>query len=255
MFSAIRKHLSPATVVAFMALVFAMTGGAFAASSGSGGGNPPAKATASTTLATATAAKAKPKTKAGPRGPAGPAGKNGTNGVNGAPGATGPAGAKGENGPVGAPGAEGKEGKAGINGTNGKNGTTGFTKTLPSGETETGSWSAHPAEGAEAYVPISFNIPLGTEIDPAKVYIVSLEEQKNKTAPTACSGTAEAPTAEAGGMCVYVGENYEGHMRLNTVIKPYGFLLAGVGKTGGSLVVTGEQAPAVAYGTWAVTAE
>jgi hypothetical protein len=34
MFQAIRKHLNPATVIAFMALVFALTGGAFAASNG-----------------------------------------------------------------------------------------------------------------------------------------------------------------------------------------------------------------------------
>ena len=37
MFSAIRKHLIPRTFMAFVALVFAMTGGAFAASSNGGG--------------------------------------------------------------------------------------------------------------------------------------------------------------------------------------------------------------------------
>jgi hypothetical protein len=131
MFQRIRKHLNPSTAIAFLALVFAITGGAFAATGGS-----PSRATL-----TASAAKAKAKTKAGPRGPAG------KNGATGAPGATGPggpagaAGGKGENGATGATGSTGLQGPKGNPGTNGTNGTTGFTKTLPSKETETGVWS------------------------------------------------------------------------------------------------------------------
>jgi hypothetical protein len=34
MFQRVGKHLSPSTVIAFMALVFAFTGGAFAANNG-----------------------------------------------------------------------------------------------------------------------------------------------------------------------------------------------------------------------------
>jgi hypothetical protein len=72
MFSALRKHLTPGTFIALIALIFAMTGGAFAASSSGGGSG--AKATASVTRGTsvAAAAKSKAKPKAGPRGPAGP---------------------------------------------------------------------------------------------------------------------------------------------------------------------------------------
>jgi hypothetical protein len=43
MFSAVRKHMSYANVVAIVTLVFAMTGGAFAASNGGGGSSSGAK--------------------------------------------------------------------------------------------------------------------------------------------------------------------------------------------------------------------
>ena len=39
MFQKVRKQITPATVMAFVALVFALTGGAFAATGGSGSGN------------------------------------------------------------------------------------------------------------------------------------------------------------------------------------------------------------------------
>ncbi len=96
---ALLKHVSPATVVAIVALVFAMSGGAFALSGGgSGGGH-----------ATAQVAKAKKKSKSksttGPRGPKGE---------------TGPAGKEGKEGKEGPAGKEGKEGKAGANGSNGE---------------------------------------------------------------------------------------------------------------------------------------
>ena len=104
-----------------MALVFALTGGAVAATShGGGGSGAPAKATASV-RPVATVAKAKSKAKSGPRGPKGAAGPTGQAGKNGANGATGPAGA---------PGAKGENGAAGGPGSNG----TGVTSTAFSGE-------------------------------------------------------------------------------------------------------------------------
>ena len=199
MFQALRKHITPATVLAFVALVFAITGGAFAAT-GSGGGAG-AKASASVTPpAVAAKAKAKPKTKAGPRGPAGPKGATGATGPGGAAGPAGPAGAagaKGENGAAGGPGTAGAPGGPGANGKSvavaeekagganckgqggasleqegsGKkvyacNGQTGFTETLPQGRTETGTWLANLHASGEAYdVPISFNIPLAAGIE------------------------------------------------------------------------------------------
>ena len=83
MFRALRKHLTPSTFIAFLALVFAVTGGAFAASGPGGGGS--AKATASSTR-TGSAGSLSPRppraspsrrAKAGPRGPAGPKGATG----------------------------------------------------------------------------------------------------------------------------------------------------------------------------------
>ena len=67
----LKKHLNPSTFIALLALVFAITGGAFAAS-GNGGGSG-AKATASvghsTRLAAIAKSKPKPKGKAGPGAP------------------------------------------------------------------------------------------------------------------------------------------------------------------------------------------
>src|SRR6188472_2090585 len=95
MFSTLRNRFGIPGVISVIALVFAMFGGAYAASNSSGGG----KATAS--------AKAKkgprgPKGATGPAGPAGPAGPTGAKGDAGAPGANG------TNGAPGTPGAAGK---------------------------------------------------------------------------------------------------------------------------------------------------
>jgi hypothetical protein len=49
MLQRLRRHINATTILAFVALVFAITGGAFAATDGSG--NPPTKATASTARA------------------------------------------------------------------------------------------------------------------------------------------------------------------------------------------------------------
>ncbi len=111
MLSVLRRHMNPATAMAFAALVFAMTGGAYAVT-GHGGGSG-SKATASVT---ATAAKSKGKPKGGARGPAGP------KGATGATGSAGPAGPAGATGPVGG---TGPQGAAGTNGSNGETGKTG----------------------------------------------------------------------------------------------------------------------------------
>jgi Collagen triple helix repeat (20 copies) len=123
MLSAIRTHLTYANVAATLALVFASTGGAVAASSSGGRGGAPAKLGVSATAsangsrvsdrqALAFTAKSKPKTgPRGRRGPAGPAGKTGAPGATGPAGPVGPAGAKGETGATGV-GGEGKAGES-----------------------------------------------------------------------------------------------------------------------------------------------
>jgi collagen triple helix repeat protein len=198
MLSRIRKQLNPATVMAFVALVFAMTGGAFAVT-GHGGSSPAASARSASAVVTAAKSKTKPKVKAGPRGPAG------ATGATGPVGSAGPAGPTGPTGPTGATGPQGPQGNAGSNGEPGKNGENvtntelkagnatckeggaefkvGATKThacngekgpegnikatLPAGVTETGAWVVSPTskestpDGTGAVnMSISFPIPL-----------------------------------------------------------------------------------------------
>lgn len=273
MFQAIRKHLTPSTFIAFMALIFAMTGGAFAASShgGGSGSKPTALVGANTTVATTAKSKAKPKTKAGARGPAGPAGKNGTNGTNGAQGATGPAGPAGPTGPAGGPGIAGTNGSNGTSVTgvaiptsekakcggqggtaytsasgteNVCNGTTGFTETLPVGKTETGEWSLSvPAENPtlKTSLPvssISFVIPLTAA--PVAHYLKKGEQETAE-----CPGTAAEPEAAEGQLCVYA------ELEVNAP----GSLTADAATFGAKIVSDGGEPGGVAFGTWAVTAE
>jgi Collagen triple helix repeat (20 copies) len=206
MFHRVSKHLTPATFIALLALVFAITGGAFAASSNGGGSGG--------SHATLTASAAKKKSKAPARGPAGPKGATGATGAAGPAGATGPAGAagaKGENGAAGAPGTNGTgtEGKAGTSVTsktlapgkgdcgayggseftdgttkttacNGEPGTTGFTKTLPAGETETGHWDVSVPRETEAIAPISFAIPLESAIGQNNVFFLKVAGAKKE---------------------------------------------------------------------------
>ena len=103
MFQRVRKHINPATILALVTLVFAITGGAFAATRGS---------SHATLIATTAKAKAKAKTKAGPRGPAGKNGAAGPAGPTGPTGPTGPAGLGGT-GPQGPAGSAGPAGPAG----------------------------------------------------------------------------------------------------------------------------------------------
>lgn len=302
MLSALRKHLNPATVLALVALVFAVTGGAFAANGGGSGGG---RGSDSATL-TASAAKSKPKTKAGPRGPAGPAGKTGATGPAGATGPGGPAGPVGPTGPAGT-------GTAGINGTNGTNGTSvtsteftgakngkcpaggsefksasptatyacngapaaggGFPETLPPEKTETGSWSL-PGKGFNEYVysSISFPIPLKAALEASDVHYVGPHETV-----TECPGTAAAPEAEPGNLCLYQGLAFGLHVTEANgkptetakieIFPPSGLPqgLSGTDSDGADTSgagLQGERAEAsteaeglAAWGSWAVTAE
>jgi hypothetical protein len=102
MLSPLRNRFGIPGVISVIALVFAMLGGAYAASNNSGGG----KATAS--------AKAKkgPRGPKGATGPAGPTGPAGANGAKGDKGDTGPAGSAGPSGAPGSAGAPGVKGKS-----------------------------------------------------------------------------------------------------------------------------------------------
>jgi hypothetical protein len=268
MFSLLRNRFGIPGVISVIALVFAMLGGAYAATnSGSG------KATAS--------AKGKPgprgKTgKTGPAGPAGPQGPAGANGKDGSNGTNGKDGAPGEKGAPGTPGTPGADGKSvesfpiaagptdtkcdeqggtefevegsgsptlACNGKEGSPWTAGGT--LPKGATETGIWSlsgnAGDTEGV--YVPISFPIRLASELEESKVHFVGL------FGGGTCNGNLSSPKAPEGELCIYqgplVGATFGGVFQLS--------LNAGASKTGALLFFEALSDGAYGYGSWAVT--
>ncbi len=277
MFQVVRRHINATSVLAFVALVFALTGGAFAASSHGGGAG--AKAAASRGARSpdggpvSVAAKSKSKAKAGPRGPAGrrgATGATGATGTTGPAGPAGPAGPKGENGTAGAPGTNGTsvtgvESKTAIgpcakggseftaaggktyacNGKEGSPWTAGGT--LPEEKTETGMWSvdigaANSGPNSFNYSPISFTIPLAAALPVANIKV----EPEGYTGTEAeCPGTAEDAKAAIGFLCVYTLAN-ETLPQAEGVEKttPNGVLLE----------VISEQYGKPAYGSWAVTA-
>ncbi len=290
MFKAIRTRITPATVLATVALIFAMTGGAYAASK---------------VLITKTS-QIKPSVLAQLKGKAGPAGPAGATGPAGAVGPGGPAGPAGGPGTAGAPGAPGTPGESVTNkavspgatckeggaefkvgagaatkACNGEKGTTGFTNTLPSGATETGTWGAifpDVEEGGHEEMtlpsPISFTIPLEAPLGASAVHYVHLCTGLEGAALTACEktlaevatdcpGTAEAPKALAGQLCVYDAAlnrpaktsrlAISGISPPSSLVEPHG-----AGTTGAILFVHFAGTPeegAQIQGTWAVTAE
>jgi hypothetical protein len=244
-------------VVVTLVLVFVMSGGAYAASR--------YKITSVKQISPGVVKQLK-----GARGPAGSQGIAGVNGV---------AGTSGEKGPKGDTGEKGAAGPAGATGPKGATGQTGFTETLPKGKTETGEWAMIGDASGEFKVfgdAVSFNIPLATA--PAAHYLrtsgmepVAVEEPsgsgtfvEKEVVQPACPGSAAAPAAEPGVLCVYASSE-TGSLKIflkfifptlnsfasggpNVFVKsvdPYGFGIVTESAAEGSMQVTG---------TWAVTA-
>jgi hypothetical protein len=241
MIQSLRKRVNATTVIAVFALVFAMTGGAYAAKK---------------YLITSTG-QISPKVLKSLKGSAGAKGANGASGAPGAQGAAGPAGPQGAAGAAGAAGAKGENGKDGAKGEQGIPGTTGFTATLPSGKTETGTWAASQESvnyGSPAAV--SFAIPLAAGLDEEHVHFQPAEEETAAVEKfeEACPGSAEAPKAIAGNLCVYVGRLT--NLGFNAIVTPSSpGNVQGTG-TGGAIILFNaeEPEPATAWGDWAVTA-
>jgi hypothetical protein len=286
MFKAIRTRMHMTTVLAVAALVFAMSGGAYAAK----------KYLITSPKQISPSVLKALKGKAGAPGPAG------------APGAAGPAGAPG------VPGAKGENGAAGTSGTNGTNGTNGESvtvakatageckeggtkfsnasgtgkvcngekgvlhaaETLPKGATETGAWAFGPAK-SQIYVPVaSFAIPLaeplageacnGPKVSSAcrvhfiyegkEVIGVEGEELIDPQETGACLGSSAEPTATSGNLCVYAtflsGEVKPGVRFISPATSEQG-----AGQTGAIMVMQlsegGAGGGGVGDGTWAVT--
>jgi hypothetical protein len=261
MLTTLRKRMTYANVVMTLALVFAMTGGAYAAK----------KYLITSTKQISPSVLKSLVGKAGPagtQGPAGPQGVAGSSGAKGETGAAGKEGAQGKEGPVGATGPGGTTGAKGATGPAGPKGVTGepWTAggTLPSGSTETGSWWM-PAGSAPQYASISFPVPLAADIEESHAKFIPV----GGTVPTECENSGHAgtasplnPEASKGYFCVYAGAG--------TIEEPAAFLFHKAGteaftgpdtgaSTAGSIVFAGATVTGgpIGYfgGTWAVTAQ
>lgn len=212
MFSTIRTRITYTNVALTLALVLAMSGGAYAA------GKYVITSTKQISPKVLKSLKGRPGAtgKSGAQGPAGPAGPKGDNG------ATGPEGKVGGVGNTGTSG-ESVVMKAEPKGTHCKEGGANFTVggkteyacngspwtaggTLPKGATEKGMWTvtgyANEAPDVVA-TGVSFNIPLASA--PTAHYIVNEKEltATGEQTSTVCTGTAANPTAPEGTLCVY----------------------------------------------------
>ncbi len=183
MFSTLRNRFGIPGIISVIALVFAMFGGAYAATNSSGGG----KATAS--------AKAKrgPRGPKGATGPAGPTGLQGPLGPAGSQGPAGPAGKAGPTGPAGNTGPTGATGNAGLTGPTGPTGLSGPTgSTGPTGPTG--------ATGATGKSVVTGSEPSGVNCAEGGVWV---EVEGSGTKKYVCNGTGGggggSPTGPAGG--------------------------------------------------------
>jgi hypothetical protein len=274
MLSPLRNRFGIPGVISVIALVFAMLGGAYAASNDSGG----AKATAS-------AQKGPP----GPRGKRGKPGPPGPAGPQGPAGPAGAAGAKGDKGDTGSPGANGSNGasvtntklnpgnvnceeggaefKVGTgaptfacNGEPGEEGPEGSPwtagGTLPSEKTETGTWEVVVGppleiEGEEVLPPegvaaLSFPIRLAAPLEASQMHFPFEEDFE-----TFCPGEVSEPEADPGNLCVYVQYGF-------TLEVPLEFSTMGgeffTSSTSGAFISVRANPGARAIGSWAVTA-
>jgi hypothetical protein len=294
MFSRIRSRLTYANIMVTVALVFAMSGGAYAVTSS--GGEP------SRLSATKASGKKTAIGRRGPRGPAGPRGADGLVGPQGAQGAVGkegPAGKEGTAGRDGAPGegvsasefagakagsqcveggsefkvagkttyaCDGLIGEEGKEGAAGKEGSPWTDKgELPSKASEKGTWSiSGTAVTLPQYVglfdSISFTVPLKAAISGAHVHFINSNGEENtepaKSLKTGeCAGTFTAPEAAPGNLCVFAG--VESNLLGGLLWEPGGS--TGAGTTGAVIetLSTGQTAGVTMYaqGTWAVTGE
>ena len=248
MFSAIRKRMrvTPATVIAGLALVFAMTGGAYAAK----------KYLITSTKQISPSVLKALQGKAGAAGAPGAAGAQGAQGPAGPAGSAGAGGAKGETGPAGVKGEKGATGATGAKGATGASGATGFTETLPKGKTEIGTWAAFGRavpDSATVVAPISFPIPLAV---PGQAVYLNQEETENEVKTGVCTGTVAAPTAPVGTLCIYTASSiiegfFPPEIRFNGLeneYEPSGTLLRfGRQETTGQVILAQS-------GSWAVTA-
>jgi Collagen triple helix repeat (20 copies) len=248
MLSPLRNRFGIPGVISVIALVFAMLGGAYAATDNGGG-----KATAS--------AKGKPGPrgkpgKPGPTGPAGPQGAQGPAGANGKDGINGSSGSKGATGATGATGkgTTGPTGATGATGVTGSTGLSGFTATLPPEATETGAFAGRTDVNGFGTTMVSLAIPLAEALANAapgeKTHIIDVVN--GDPVPTECAGgTIAEPKADPGNLCLWA--NHGAVIEVTNLLWPSNPAQSGVEKTGARVNFEGAENAAI-FGTWAVTA-
>jgi hypothetical protein len=273
MFSLLRNRFGIPGLISVVALVFAMFGGAYAATNG----NPLASASKKQRNFKKKQQGLNGKQKSevkniakqfpGPAGPQGPAGAKGNDGGKGSDGATGPTGVAGQGVGIGATGpsecsgrggvkvtagatsqaaCNGAQGTQGIQGNPGTAGSPWVVGKAPKGVLLKGTWTlpqpyTAAAAGEEISVAVSTGVPVG------QIFAVPAGPEPF----SGCTGTVENPESEIEGfLCVY----REGDTNLEESLFSSKFLTSG----GGALLRFKSIAagPVTGYGTWALrTAE
>jgi hypothetical protein len=208
--------------VAVIALVFAMLGGAYAATGLNSKQKKEVKSIAKSFQGAGPAGAQGP---AGAKGDAGAAGANGKDGTNGANGKNAEAIPFSGSKTIGSVtctegGLEVKSagattlvcnGAKGIQGEPGEDGETGFTETLPSGKTETGTVGGQINElgtGEATSFSISFPIPLASPIAESNVInVLSVESPVNEHCDNGVGAAPSVnnPEADPGYLCIFQG--------------------------------------------------
>jgi hypothetical protein len=249
MFQQVREKLGGAgLIVAVVALIVALAGGAYAASKAlTSKQKKEVKAIAKSFQGTG------PAGPAGTQGPQGPAGAKGDAGAKGATGATGLNGTPGLTGATGATGAAGATGPTGPTGPTGKSGTT----PLGPGEIETGTWSLNVSATGEQFSTISFQRPVPGGINETFNEDEELVQNVHLEGEAGCPGFVEGGSVgnpqvtNSKELCIYIG-TLEGA----TFQTPPAFDMfrshGGANEFGAVLVFEVASAPAHGYGSWAV---
>ncbi len=262
----LRNRFGIPGVIAVIALVFAMLGGAYAATN-----HKKSKSNAGLTAKQTKEVKKLAQQFAG---------------VDGAPGATGPVGPSGQNGHDGGNGSNGSPGSPGAPGKsvelvneeplgcfeesgftyevedsgvenevcNGEPGVLHPGETLPLGATETGTWSVTIGEAGFAYIGLSFPIPLEEELDDEHVKFMDAGDPVIE--PGCTGGTPGKPKADPGYLCVYTAASLveTPAMAGESILKPNAASEEGAGISGAVYQVGGFVGD-TGFGTYAVTAE
>jgi hypothetical protein len=269
MISRIREQLGPAGfVIAVIALIAALGGGAYAASGGLTG-----KQKKEVKKIAQTEAK-----KFATGGPVGPAGATGPQGAPGAAGAKGDAGTQGIQGNPGTPGTPGAPGTSVVSSVEnpGANCASGGSKfvagasttyacngksasgVLQTGESVTGTWLFQGNGGSEQFSAVSFPRPL-TGAAAATITTAHFSTEEATAFEAACTGTIDEPKAEPGALCFWINPASK-RLTPPLVYSPESDLFeetieaSGIGANGVLLYYEGLSATQYVGGTYAVSA-